>query len=135
MRALDRSIKRVCVCGNHDIGNTPTGHVTSPRTQLLRLAHDSHQLLIADASIQNFRDAHATDDKLIFWEGGVRFVAVNTQLFKDASSAPISRENQLQFLRDNLAVRARTVAFGHIPPFIASYDEPNGYSPQRHQPE
>jgi hypothetical protein len=87
-------------------------------------------LVVTDASIQDFRDAHATDDKLVFREGGVRFVAINTQLFKDASSAPISRQNQLQFLKDNLAVRERTVAFGHIPPFIMSYNEPSAYSPQ-----
>lgn len=133
IQALDCSIKRVCVCGNHDIGNTPTGQLM--HTSQISSPHASLTAgFVADATIQNFRDAYATDDKLIFREGGVRFLTVNTQLFKDGSCAPLSRQNQLQFLREELAVCERTVAFGHIPPFITSYDEPSAYSPFR-EPE
>ena len=58
---LHEDIPLVCVCGNHDIGNTPT--------------HDS---------ITNYQRSFG-DDYFSFWVGGVMFLVLNSQFFEDDS--------------------------------------------------
>ena len=58
---LDSSIPLVCVCGNHDVGNTPTLD-----------------------SIRHYRDKFG-DDYFSFWVGGVKFIVINSQYYKDGS--------------------------------------------------
>lgn len=60
-KELDPVVPLVCVCGNHDVGNTPT-----PK------------------AIQNFRDKFG-DDYFTFYCGGVMFIVLNSQYFEDPS--------------------------------------------------
>lgn len=55
---LNPQVRAICVCGNHDIGNTPTP--------------DS----IADYKRQ------FGDDYFSFWTGGCKFVAINSQFYQ-----------------------------------------------------
>lgn len=55
---LHPSIRPICVCGNHDIGNQPTKE-----------------------SIDEYRRDFG-DDYFEFWCGGCRFVVVNSQLYQ-----------------------------------------------------
>jgi len=97
--ALDTNIPLVCLCGNHDVGNCPTG-----------------------ASIQRFASAFG-DDYLAFWANGTYHVAVNTSLFADPSGAPEMYEEQLAWLEQRLTYaeskKARNIfVFGHHPWFL-----------------
>ena len=95
------------------------------------------------------------DDYFTFMFGGVQFVAINSQLYKDATDAAAeprrrtngawghirsraaptrggkeeqhSRSDVLEQTLDDLASPQHVVAFSHIPPFIESQDEPSAY--------
>ena len=58
---LHPDIALVCVCGNHDIGNTPT-----------------------PATVQRYREDFG-DDYFSFWVGGVKCIVLNSQFYEDAS--------------------------------------------------
>merc|ERR1712061_122791 len=58
---LDETIPLVCVCGNHDVGNKPTGNTT-----------------------QLYKDEFG-DDYLSFWCGGVKFMVLNSQIVQGLS--------------------------------------------------
>lgn len=152
-RGIDPRIPLVCVCGNHDVGNQPTS-----------------------ATVRQY-GARFGDDFFSFWAGGVRFLVLNTQIYRDwgvrgggSSSRPsedgeapidpslfaahetwLDAELSSSFEDDDaetaLAAAAatggggggvsgeeeppppppRTIALSHIPPFISSSDEPDGY--------
>ena len=61
MSELDPDIPAICVCGNHDIGNTPTRE-----------------------SVKHYVDKFG-DDYFTFWVGGVKFIVINSQFYEDAS--------------------------------------------------
>ena len=67
------------MCGNHDIGNTPTVE-----------------------SVQNFRDKFG-DDYFAFWAGGVRCLVLNSQFYEDPSSVMKLKEEQDTWLDKELA--------------------------------
>lgn len=109
--AVHPDIALVCTCGNHDIGDRPTA-----------------------ATIDNWR-ANFGDDYFSFWVGGVKFVCLNTQLYKG-----VTEENadlaaaQDAWLDEELSAAEgenarRVVVFSHIPPFVDSPDEAEGYFP------
>ena len=95
----------LCVCGNHDIGDRPNSTTINLFTQRFG------------------------DDYFVFWAGGVRCIVVNTQLYKDDMEAKEEAAAQDAWLRDLLSSSPDpyTIVFSHIPPFIATPDEPNGY--------
>lgn len=98
----------VCVCGNHDVGDTPT-----PET------------------VAKYRSSFG-DDYFSFWCGGVYFLVVNSQYWEDASGAKDLADVHEAWLNTELeAVKARkprhVVVFQHIPPFINTPDEPKQY--------
>ena len=76
---IDPSIPLVCVCGNHDIGNTPTRD-----------------------TVQDFRDKFG-DDYFAFWAGGVRFLVLNSQYYEDASLVVDLKKAQDAWLDKELA--------------------------------
>jgi len=101
---LDPNIPLVCVCGNHDVGNTPT-HETVSRY-------------------------HTTfgDDYFSFWCGGVFFIVVNSQYYYEPSQVQDLAaeqdswlEGQLQYVKT--AQPKHVCVFQHIPPFLKSPDE------------
>ena len=79
---LDPAIPLVCVCGNHDVGDRPT-----------------------NATVAQY-GKHVGDNYFSFWAGGVRFLALDTQIYRDwaLSKARWTR-------RGNLSARADVPAW------------------------
>jgi len=75
---LDASIPVVCVCGNHDVGDRPTA-----------------------SDIQRYTDEFG-DDYFDFWLGGVHYLVVNSQLYKDPSLVPTLALEQEAWLERTL---------------------------------
>lgn len=105
---VDPSIPLVCVCGNHDVGNTPTRK-----------------------SIQHFRNKFG-DDYFGFWAGGVRCLVLNSQLYEDASMVEELKKEQDVWLDAELDAAKSSgckhlVLFQHIPWFLNTPDEENEY--------
>jgi len=105
---LDPNIPMVCVCGNHDVGNSPTKE-----------------------SLKSYRDRFG-DDYFTFWVGGVFFIVINSQYYADSTNVPDEFEShekwideQLQVFRDSNSSQA--VVFQHIPWFLKSFDEDDEY--------
>ncbi|KAG7161280.1 Serine/threonine-protein phosphatase CPPED1-like 2 [Homarus americanus] len=73
----------VCVCGNHDVGNTPT-----------------------PATVNRYTSSFG-DDYFSFWCGGVFFIVLNTQFYEDASQCPQLAEEQEAWLEEQLEVVKR----------------------------
>lgn len=105
---LDNDIPLVCVCGNHDVGDTPT----------------------ADA-IEGYRNSFG-DDFFSFVCGGVLFIVLNSQYYQDASLVQELAEQQDNWL-DQLLNEAKDnqykhiVVFQHIPWFLRDPDEAKEY--------
>jgi len=104
-RKLDKDIPLVCVCGNHDVGNKPTERTT-----------------------QLYKDEFG-DDYFAFWCGGVKFIAVNSQIIQGLEeSNELAKAHQEWFdeelarhMDDNKPVHL--VAMAHIPPFCFDMKE------------
>lgn len=106
LKALN--IPVVCVCGNHDVGDTPT-----PET------------------VSKYRSSFG-DDYFSFYCGGVYFLVVNSQYWQDRSMTQELAKAHEEWLDKELeAVKAKipkhVVVFQHIPLFIFSADEPKQY--------
>ncbi|XP_063853886.1 LOW QUALITY PROTEIN: serine/threonine-protein phosphatase CPPED1-like [Scylla paramamosain] len=102
------NIPLVCVCGNHDVGDTPT-----------------------EKSVLKYRKSFG-DDFFSFWCGGVYFLALNSQFWQDRSEVQSLAKEQddwldkeLEYIKTTRPVHA--VIFQHIPPFIESIDERTQY--------
>lgn len=101
-------IPLVCVCGNHDVGNTPT-----------------------PATVAGYRSSFG-DDFFSFWCGGVFFIVLNTQYYEDASKCADLATQQEAWLEEQLQVVRRekpqhTVVFQHIPFFLSHPEEEKVY--------
>jgi len=101
---LDPVIPIVCVCGNHDIGNTPT-----------------------KSSIDKFRSAFG-DEYLAFWTNGTYNIVLNNVLFSDPTGAPDMFQEQLDWLRHRLQYATSHGAthifvFAHHPWFLYNENE------------
>ena len=75
---IDPHIPLVCLCGNHDVGDRPTVKTLATYGK------------------------HFGDDYFSFWVGGVRFLALNTQLYRDwgergSIASPETREKAAAF--------------------------------------
>lgn len=100
---LDASIPLVCVCGNHDVGNTPT--------------HDT---------VAKYRSSFG-DDYFSFWVGGVFFLVINSQYYFDPTEVVSEAEAQDRWLEEQLTRVGEAkhgVVFQHIPWFNKHVDEP-----------
>lgn len=100
---LDKPIKIVCVCGNHDVGDIPT-----------------------DDSIDTYKRDFG-DDYFSFWSGGCKFIALNSQIYFNSSKVPHRRREQDEWLEKELECDRgqfkHLVVFQHIPLFLRSADE------------
>lgn len=103
---VDESIPLLCVCGNHDLGNTPTR-----------------------ATIDLYRQRFG-DDYFQFWVRGLQGLVLNSQVYKDDTHTTDVRAEQTEWLHAALKEGGspkHRVVFSHIPPFITAADEPDGY--------
>ncbi len=102
---LDKSIPLVCVCGNHDIGNTPTRETVAGYSRVFG------------------------DDYFSFWIGGVKFLVINSQFYEDSSQVPELADEQEKWLDEQLkdCGQKHTLVFQHIPPFVKTVDEAKFY--------
>jgi len=95
---LDKDIPLVCVCGNHDVGNRPTNETIKLYTQ-------------------EFGDSYFS-----FWCGGVKFIAVNSQIIQGLEKTDELSIAHEEWLNRELSGNCQTqpvhlVAMCHIPPF------------------
>jgi len=104
-QALDPDVKLVCVCGNHDIGDTPT-----------------------QATLQVYRNQFGSDI-FSFFVGGVKFIVLNSQYFEAPGALPKETKRQLDFIEENIAdpTAKHIVVFQHIPYFIEDANEKKEY--------
>ncbi|KAK3723806.1 hypothetical protein QZH41_019483 [Actinostola sp. cb2023] len=105
---LDPTIPLVCVCGNHDVGDTPT-----------------------QQAVQIYR-SNFGDDYYTFWAGGVFFIVINSQYFKDGSLVEDVKQQQELWFDEQLELAKKinakhTVLFQHIPWFLHNVDEKDDY--------
>ena len=109
---LDASIPiRATIPGNHDVGYAPTL-----------------------ATLERFTELWG-GERAAFDEGGVAFVALDSQLYFDASEPGVAAQAEAQTAwlsqqLDNAADRgvAGVVLLSHVPPFLVSADEPTGWA-------
>lgn len=103
LKDLRSDVPFVCVCGNHDIGQTPTR-----------------------ATIDEWKRTWGPD-YTSFVVNNCRMLVVNSQLFKDPSLTEDLAEKQLEWLKNTLAVAAKEnehiIIFSHIPPFVRRPEE------------
>ncbi|XP_057307884.1 serine/threonine-protein phosphatase CPPED1-like [Hydractinia symbiolongicarpus] len=107
-QGLDSEIPLICVCGNHDVGNSPTKE-----------------------SLESYR-RHFGDDYFSFWVGGVLFIVLNSQLYADHINVPDEYEKQDKWIDTQLnIVRSKEckhcIVFQHIPWFLQTADEEDEY--------
>lgn len=108
LKELHPDIPLVCVCGNHDVGNTPT-----------------------PSAIQDYRDKFG-DDYFTFYCAGVKFIVLNSQYFEDPSLVQeLASEQELwldQQLEDAKSGKYNhVIVFQHIPLFLRNPDEEKEY--------
>lgn len=100
------NIPLVCVCGNHDVGNSPT-----PQT------------------IGNYRSDFG-DDWFSFVCGDVLFLVLNSQYYEDNTHVTEMSRDQDTWLTEQLASTSaykHTVVFQHIPWFLSTPHEEKEY--------
>jgi UDP-2,3-diacylglucosamine pyrophosphatase LpxH len=98
-RRLNPALPLVCVCGNHDVGNSPTA-------QTIKLYTDEFG-----------------DDYVAFYVGGTKFVTLNSQLVQYPEDSGDLAEKQEVWFRNELKDETRKIVFSHIPPFCWNPDE------------
>lgn len=105
---LDADIPMVCVCGNHDIGNSPT-----------------------QENISKYQSEFG-DDFFSFWHGGVAFLVLNSQFYEDPSHVEDLYAEHEEWMEGALAEAKdagckHIVIFQHIPWFVENADEDKFY--------
>lgn len=103
---LDPEIPLICVCGNHDIGNSPT-----------------------EEDIVKYRSSFG-DDYFSFWHGGVAFLVLNSQFYEDASRVKAMYAAHEAWLEAELLKMSdckHIVVFQHIPWFVSHPTEEKFY--------
>ena len=108
LRELDPSIPVYSVAGNHDVGNVPT-----PTT------------------ISEFRTAIG-EDHYTFLVNGILGVVLDSNLIRAPQDDPEAAKKQEDWLKETLAhakenPEQQLIVFQHIPYFVHTPDEPDGY--------
>jgi len=107
---LDPSIPlRAIMPGNHDVGDAPTL-----------------------STLRHYKDKWG-EPRGSFTEDGIRFVYMDTQIYKNSSKAGISKvaADQTAWLKRELVTAATNVGvvlLGHIAPFVSDALEPEGFA-------
>jgi len=105
---LDPEIPMICVCGNHDVGNSPTKE-----------------------TIAAYK-ASFGDDYFSFYKKGCCFLVLNSQFYEDASNVPDLYKKHEEWLESEFERAANfgvehIIIFQHIPWFVAKSDEDKFY--------
>lgn len=105
---LDPDIPMICVCGNHDVGNSPTSK-----------------------SIQRYKDSFGSD-YFSFYHQGVACLVLNSQFYEDHSHVTKEYEAHEKWLQEQLAKAkewgvTHILVFQHIPWFLRVWDEDKEY--------
>ena len=105
---LSPDIPMICVCGNHDVGNSPTKE-----------------------SIENYKKSFG-DDYFSFYKNGCCFLVLNSQFYEDASHVPELYKDHEDWLESELkkareAGVTHIVIFQHIPWFVEEPREEKFY--------
>ena len=105
---LSPDIPMICVCGNHDVGNSPTKE-----------------------SIENYKKSFG-DDYFSFYKNGCCFIVLNSQFYEDSSNVPELYKEHEDWLEAELqsareAGVAHIIIFQHIPWFVQNPDEEKFY--------
>lgn len=98
---VNDDIPLVCVCGNHDVGNSPTVE-----------------------TINKYRSIFG-DDYFSFWCGGVLFIVLNSQFYWDPQHVEEMAREQDLWLDSQLkqTEASQIICFSHIPWFTQNADE------------
>ena len=105
-KALHSSIPMICVCGNHDVGNSPTSK-----------------------TISCYREKFG-DDFFSFWVAGTFHIVISSQYFVDDSQCQQESKEQERWLEEQLKVAASAkyaFAYQHVPPFLQNPEEAKQY--------
>eukprot|EP01125_Pyxidicula_operculata_P012254 TRINITY_DN4020_c0_g1_i1.p1 TRINITY_DN4020_c0_g1~~TRINITY_DN4020_c0_g1_i1.p1 ORF type:complete len:310 (-),score=68.60 TRINITY_DN4020_c0_g1_i1:200-1129(-) len=94
----------VCVCGNHDVGNSPTS-----------------------STIERYRNDFG-DDYFSFWAGGVKCIVLNSSAIHSSQHVKEYNQEQLNWLKTELedalnSSAVHTYVFLHHPLFLESESE------------
>jgi len=105
---LTAEIPMICVCGNHDVGNSPT-----------------------QETIERYKQNWG-DDRFCFAFKGVFFIVLNSQFYQDSTNVPELYKEHEEWLEKVLEMEERkkcnhTVVFQHIPWFLQQPDEADQY--------
>lgn len=102
---VDSSIKLVCVCGNHDVGDIPTAE-----------------------SIEIYKKDFG-DDYFSFWQSGCKCIVLNSQMYFNHNEIPELKMEQDKWLDKELTCDENEykhlIIFQHIPLFLKTHDEPD----------
>ena len=104
----DLDVPLVCVCGNHDVGNSPT-----------------------QQTVQKYRSDFG-DDWFTFVCNGVFCIVINSQYYEDPKFVPEIAAEQDSWLDEQLKIAKsgkykHSLVFQHIPLYVDTPDEPKIY--------
>ena len=105
-KTLHTSVPMICVCGNHDVGNSPTSK-----------------------TISNYREKFG-DEFFSFWVAGTFHIVINSQYFVDDSQCSEESKQQMQWLEEQLKIAGtakHAFAYQHVPPFLQNPQENKQY--------
>ncbi|XP_075247030.1 serine/threonine-protein phosphatase CPPED1-like [Convolutriloba macropyga] len=103
---LNLNVPLVCVCGNHDVGNSPT-----------------------QETIDRYRSTFG-DEYFSFWIDGTFHIVISSQYFEDDSMCSEESKKHSDWLDQQLEISSQakhTFAYQHIPPFLRDSNEPKQY--------
>jgi len=115
LHELNPSIPVILQPGNHDIGQRPT-----------------------TADIDRYR-ARFGDDYYSFWVGGVMYISLNSQYYREADEVlPLAQAHDewasAAFCEAVERGARHVVVLSHVPPFISEEDEQAGWANWKHEP-
>lgn len=108
---VHEDIALVCLCGNHDVGERPS------------------------AATVDLWKGRFGDDYFSFFVNSIKFIVINSQLYKnDTNCKELAKEQDTWLSQELHEANANpnvhgTIVFSHIPPFIYDPEEPSGYFP------
>lgn len=108
---LDPKIPLICVCGNHDVWNTPE-----------------------QKSVLTFEKEFKTPHYFVFWVDGIQCLVLNSSLISDPSKMPDIYQQQYAWFEQQLGVKVggqnppHRFVFQHHPWFVKTYQDTDSYA-------
>ncbi len=107
---IDPKIRLICVCGNHDVWNTPE-----------------------QSSVLTYEKEYKTPHYFAFWVDGVQCLVLNSSLIWDPSKLQNVYKEQYSWFQQQLGVMVgghkppHRFVFQHHPWFVNTYQDADGY--------